>query len=115
GSPIALTSDEGTGTHEAVVELDAPAGSAVLNPTSRFTGRLGLPRRNTLGYWEYRPTYLSIGIRSTGSKLVRIGAGDGSGSGRIKLDFGDDDVSIRVVQTGGSIESGVPACLINVA
>jgi hypothetical protein len=86
-----------------------------LNPTARFSGKLGLPRRNPSDYWEYRPLSLAIGVRATGSQLVRIGAGDGPGSGRLKIDLGSDEAEIRVLQTGGSAEGSVPACLLTIS
>jgi hypothetical protein len=106
GSVVDLASGAGTGTHLAVVELDE------LHPTARFSGRLGLPRRNALGYWEYRPQYLAIGFRAAGAKVLKVGEGDGPGSGRLKVDCGADEVEMKIIQTAGSVESGVPACLI---
>ena len=104
GSPVNLTGGAGTGTQTALAEFDA------LKAPARFDGKLGLARRNGSGYWEYRPRYLSFGLR--GQKLVRVGDGDGSGSGLMRLDLGSDDATIRVVQTGNAGEGGSAALLL---
>lgn len=48
-----------------------------------FTGDIGLPKTNAAGYAEYRDDYLALG-----SLVLNIGRGEGSGSGRIKIDSG---------------------------
>jgi hypothetical protein len=74
---------------------------------SRFAGsKLGLPRTNPAGYDEYRPLKLELWATS-----IEIGAGQGSGSTRIKLATGDQPTSIEVIATGGSTEAGIPAVL----
>jgi hypothetical protein len=101
-----LTSSAGSGVHTALAELDS------LHVHARFSGDLGLPRRNTNGYQEYRPASLAIGVKASGAKLLKVGEGDGSGSGRVKIDLGADALTIEVLQTGGGAESGVPACVL---
>ena len=66
-----------------------------------YTGDIGLPRLNAGGYVEYRTTYLKIPVG-----IVTIGRGEGSGSGRIKLDTHDDAAAVLVVNTGSGAESG---------
>lgn len=106
GSPVDLTTAVGSGNHLAVVELDS------LHVAARHSGALGLPRRNGGGYWEYRPTYLEIGFDPAGTKLLKIGEGEGAGSGRVRIDYGTDEVSVRILNTSGGTERGVPAALL---
>ncbi|WLD11890.1 hypothetical protein [Planctellipticum variicoloris] len=100
GDAVNLTSG-GTGIHQVGVQL------ANLFVDSRFAGsKLGLPRTNPAGYDEYRPLKLELWATS-----IEIGAGNGSGSTRIKLATGDQPTSIEVIATGGSTEAGIPAVL----
>lgn len=75
------------------------------NVSPGFT--IGLPENNASGYPEYRPTYLYVEASS-----VRVGAGEGQGSQRIKLNFGSTQTDCMVIRTGTGAEPGVPACLI---
>lgn len=100
GDAVNLTS-AGTGIHQVGVLL------ANLFVDSRFAGsKLGLPRTNPAGYDEYRPLKLELWATS-----IEIGAGQGSGSSRIKLATGDQPTSIEVIATGGGTEAGIPAVL----
>ncbi len=105
GAPIDLT-DAGTGQHTIEVQLSA------IRVLSRYAGHIGLPRWNAADYWEYRPTYLAIGLLNPTEENVTIGAGDGSGSNRLRFDFGDSQFLLTLLETGGSLEPGVPPCLI---
>ncbi len=105
GSAIDIT-DAGTGVHTIEVQLSA------LRVLSRYAGHVGLPRWNAADYWEYRPTYLAIGLLNPTEENVTIGAGDGSGSNRLRFDFGESQFLLTLLETGGSLEPGVPPCLI---
>jgi len=65
----------------------------------------GLPERNSLGYDEYRTTYLTIG-----ATLIDID----SQAGRIKINVGTAQTSVTVRSTGASSDStiGLPALLL---
>jgi len=102
-----LFSDLGTGTHTIRLAVNA------LTHHSRFTAPIGLPHFNPAGYLEYLPTQLDIGFDPAGERLLIIGEGNGSSSGRIRLDFGNDQFNAEVQKTGGAIEVGVPALTIN--
>jgi hypothetical protein len=104
GSAIDITS-AGTGTHTIGIRLVS------LESNSRYTGHIGLSRQNSLGYFEYRPLFLHFGLQASGAKLVTIGPGSGSGSGKLQLDTDVDATILKVIDTGGSTEAGVPALL----
>ncbi len=72
-----------------------------------YTGTIGLPEYNASGYKEYRELYWKIGSPETD-----IGLGEGSGSGRIKIDNGSDTANIRVWGTGSPAEAGIPSFLV---
>lgn len=80
---------------------------AELRITRRFTGYLGLPKRNAVGYAEYFDDYLKIG-----ATLLNIGVGSGTGSGRIKINLGSVASTIVVDGTGNPIEKDVPSCCL---
>jgi len=81
---------------------------AALNIYSTFTGTIGLPKTNATGrYPEYRSQYLVIG-----PALCHIGIGNGPGSGRIKIDFGSDQVALTVSNSGQGVETGIEAILV---
>jgi hypothetical protein len=84
---------------------------ATLTVLGTFSGPdavIGLPRWNLAGYAEYRDDHLKIGATS-----VRIGVGDGSGSGRIKINFGSVQMTTEVQKTGQPLETdGTPAVLL---
>lgn len=105
GAAIDIT-DAGTGQHTIEVQL------AAIRVLSRYAGHIGLPRWNAADYWEYRPTYLAIGLLEPTEENVTIGAGEGTGSNRLRFDFGECPFVLTVLQTGGSLEPGVPPCLI---
>ncbi len=72
-----------------------------------FTGTIGTPEVNADGtqYYEYRPTYLQIGPAA-----LTVGAGEGTGSGRIKIDSTSDVCALAVLNTGTSADD-LPAFL----
>lgn len=93
----------------SIVNIRYDLGQSSIEPTSltyaaSFTGDIGLPKQNENGYVEYLPDYLTIG-----AALVRVGVGEGNGSGRIKHDAGTDVVAVEVIKTGSPIESGLGA------
>jgi len=74
----------------------------------RWTGQLGLPLVNeTLGYREYRATELAIG-----ATLFTQGIGTGSGSGRVKINFGSVQTTTKIMNTGSALDAGLPATLL---
>jgi len=77
-----------------------------------YTGKIGLPRKNSNGYIEYRTTYLTIGDSGDGvTNTVEIGEGTGAGSGRLKISTNDSQTILNVLNTGQGAESGIPALL----
>ena len=104
GTPVDLT-DAGTGPHYVGLRL------ASLVHYSRSTSQIGLPRVNTTGYWEYRPLYLECGVLPSGAKLITIGQGAGSGSQRVNIDTGSDQVVFEVLNSSSGPVPGVPAVL----
>lgn len=73
-----------------------------------FTGQIGLPQVNEDGgYSEYRADQLAIGATT-----VKIGEGDGSGSSRIKINFGSVQMATTVYNSGTRAEEGLPAILL---
>jgi hypothetical protein len=69
-----------------------------------FTGTVGLPRTRAAGYVEYRPQYLTIRVTR-----VTIGAGEGAGSPRIKLDTLDGQTTLDLLNTGFASDSTTEA------
>jgi hypothetical protein len=83
---------------------------AALHINQSYTGYIGLPRTNgsgTSAYNEYRPQYLQVG-----ATIWDVGLGEGSGSGRIKLDCSNAAYSGTVYNAGSQAESYVPAVLL---
>lgn len=78
-----------------------------LRIAASFEGEIGLPKTNANGYPEYRADYLAFDITT-----VTIGTGEGTGSSRIKLDFGTVQTAVEVRSTGQSTESGIPTVLL---
>jgi len=74
-----------------------------------FTGDIGLPEVAPGGYKEYRE---SGGYLQLNCAKITIGTGEGSGSGRTKIDTGSSTAAIiAVINTGSSSEFGLPAFL----
>ena len=83
---------------------------ASLQVFQSFTGTIGLPRNSGSGstsYLEYRPQYFQIGATQ-----VILGFGAGSGSGRIKLDFGSVQMTTQIFNAGSQAENSIPAILL---
>ena len=75
--------------------LAAVTGLIIIRKQS-YTGLIGLPLTNAAGrYIEYRPRYLKAGVAS-----VRIGEGDGNGSGRFMLNANGSAPAIVVSNCG---------------
>jgi len=69
-----------------------------------FTGTIGLPRNNAAGYVEYRPTYLVIS-----PDVITIGEGEGTGSGRIKINCEAVQTRLDLLNSGSALEEGLGA------
>ncbi len=84
--------------------LDALTGVTVASLVidSSYIGRLGLPRHNG-EYYEYRQRRLALGATA-----VKIGAGDGVGSSRIKLDLEAVQSTVTILATGISEDDTEP-------
>jgi hypothetical protein len=75
-----------------------------------FTSFIGLSEINADGsttYDEYRDTYLRISATS-----VVLGDGTGTGSGRIKINFGSAQTAVTVRDTGTPETTSLPAVLL---
>ena len=103
GGAAVVVTTTGAGTHTVGARLNT------LEFNSDYSGKVGLPLRNRAGYYEYRPLYLHVGILAGGPLTVTIGTGQGSGSGKINLDTDVDKTLLKIIDTGGSSDSGVPA------
>jgi len=66
-----------------------------------YTGTFGLPKTNASGYPEYLPDFLRMPATNT-----ILGIGSGTGSGRIKLDYGAVQATIEVQGCGNAIDQG---------
>jgi len=71
-----------------------------------FLGTIGLPTTNESGYSEYRDTYLKIG-----ATVCTIGSGEGSGSGRIKINTGSVQTALTLLDSGYSLEDGLKSVI----
>lgn len=93
---------------DVLYELDQSSiDLAALYIAQSFTGKIGLPYFNASGYVEYRTRYLTLT-----ADTVNIGYGEGSGSGRILLSLGNNATVLNISNTGGAIEQGVPAVVV---
>lgn len=78
-----------------------------------YTGNIGLPPVNidnsSKPYSEYRTRALTLGVSGDANNMaVNIGQGEGSGSRRLNLDFGDGQVTGNVYRTGQPIDAATP-------
>ncbi len=83
---------------------------AELHVEQTFTGAIGLPRNNgdgTSAYFEYRDSYLQVG-----ATLLFIGAKDGDGSERVKIDLGSVQSTVLITDSGTSADANTPAILL---
>lgn len=74
---------------------------------STFTGYVGLSEINPAGYQEYRTKDWTIDVTS-----LIIGAGDGPGSSRLRINTGSVATAIQVYKTANG-SNGVPALLLS--
>lgn len=72
-----------------------------LNVAQSFTGSIGLPRLNSLGYVEYREQKLKISATT-----INIGYGSGGGPKRVYLNTGTVQTVINVSGSGSSPDGG---------
>lgn len=113
GDAVPVNSDDVFIENSSVDILYGLGQSAVtltsLTIAQTFTGKIGLPERNSNGYAEYRYTdgYLAIGATTT-----NVGRGDGAGSGRIKINYGSVAGTVNVYASGGAIETGIEPLLV---
>lgn len=82
-----------------------------LNIPSSFTGAIGLPKTNGGGYEEYRERYLKPPDQ-VGNTDVKIGEGEGAGSGRVLLDFLTSQSSIAVSGSSSGVEEDLKAIIL---
>lgn len=73
---------------------------ALLDIDSSYTGKIGNNDFNTLGYYEYRDTYLTIS-----ATIINIGAGVLSGPGRVRVNVGSNLCTLNVYTTGSPDDS----------
>jgi hypothetical protein len=105
GSGAGLTGDTLTITQG----LLSPAAIKVY---SSYTGKIGLPDWNELGYTEYRDRTLRIGDTNDAQTIaVEIGLGEGSGSGRIRINTGAAQTVLTVYDTGSAADYPWPAVI----
>ena len=76
---------------------------ASLHVAMTYTGKIGLPRVNDLGYFEYRVQALTCGITD-----LMIGQGNGSGPSKVNINTLAVQTTIEIRGSGGSSESGIP-------
>lgn len=92
----------------ALSQAATTPASILIRPS--YTGHIGLASHNG-SYHEYRDQYLRLGSASD-AQIVTIeigGVGDGTGSGRIKLDTGDAQTVILCTLTGTAEDTNFPA------
>ena len=80
---------------------------AVLDIRADSEAQIGLPERNSGGYYEYRDTHLKID-----AAILKIGDGSGNGSRRIKLNLtGSAAAAITVYKTAANSADPDEACV----
>lgn len=87
-------------------DIDLLSG-VLLNSYTRyqsFTGSIGLPEINPLGYIEYRPTYFQLGS-NVANLPVLIGAGTGNGPSRERYNFNSHRVTMNVIAAGSPADA----------
>ncbi len=82
---------------------------------SSYLGNIGLPDVNESGgmnYFEYRDKSLKLCDSADATNtLITIGAGEGNGSSRLRIDTLTGQVTLNVLNTGQSAQTNVPALL----
>jgi len=87
----------------ALDALSAVGTLASLNFAMTFTADCGLPKTNASGYVEFRQQYLEVD-----ATVLRI-HGQGTGSGRIKIDGQAVQSAVEIENTGAAVEVGIGA------
>lgn len=89
--------------------LDQISGNVLASFTAAlsFIGTIGLAKTNPAGYAEYRPDFLDLDVT-----LAKLGNATGTGSGRIKLNFGTVQTALTVIDAGAPLEDGIPAVIV---
>ena len=91
--------------------LDYATTLTAITKYKSYSGNVGLPEVNTDNaskpYHEYRTTYLTC----TGCTTANLEVGEGTGSGRFKLNTGTGQSAINVFGRGQRVETGVPCIL----
>jgi hypothetical protein len=77
---------------------------ASFNQAASYTGDIGLPKTNASGYPEFRLDYLAVDVTA-----LRIGYGQGTGAGRVKINSGTILSGVTVESTGSPAEVGLGA------
>jgi len=90
---------------------------ASLTITQGYTGEIGLPEVNVTNvvghYREYRTKALTICASGDSiNTAVRIGEGDGVGSGRLRLNFNTGQITATIINSGQRALEGEPAIQI---
>lgn len=92
------------GSTDVLYGLDRSGVTSVtIRVEPSYSGRFGLPRRNTSGYTEYRETYVKWGITS----LIYAGTGN-----RAKFDAGATACVMQINDTATSGETGLETLLV---
>lgn len=100
------------GLAQSSVTLTALIIGANFESGTNGTGTIGLPKTNTgaatgvSAYPEYRPDYLAIGATT-----LSIGYGNGTGSGRIKINTGSAQTALTQYTSANGIETDLEAVL----
>ena len=70
-----------------------------------FTGTIGLPENNPLGYIEYRPTYFQFKGPNGGNLVMTLGEMTGSGPSRERYDLQDQQYTCTVLASGSAADN----------
>lgn len=124
GNTVPVDSDDVVFDHRARSDLLFALDNNGVTPTSititqGFTRKIGLPEINQdetdpdLHYNEYLDTYLILcDTADSTDTVITVGSGEGPGSGRLKLDCNDGQISMTVLGTGTAETDGIPALLL---
>lgn len=73
-----------------------------------FTGTIGLPEVNALGYAEWRATYFKFagpqGSVPAGGLMITLGVGSGSGPSRERYDLGSQQTTLNILAAGSATD-----------
>jgi hypothetical protein len=105
-----MTGDGASLTGDTLAITQALVTPASIKQYSSYTGNIGLPDWNELGYTEYRDRTLTVGdVNDAQAIAVEIGLGEGSGSGRIRINTGAAQTTLTVYDTGAAVDYPWPA------